>query len=516
MAKLTSVYSATLPGVVADNTTDNYAVIQAALNAHAGPVVLPPGQIVITSPLVMPNGGELRSLFDSPGTYDSTFPPSNSYTTTIRKTGNGDTIQVPSGSTRAKIQGLRFDGGNNVRTAGSIVNIAAAGAGEECQFQILNCLLVEAPDWGVFIGANRRACRIINSTVYSDTQSTQPAVQCDGSDVSITDSIITNASTTQDAIYLNSDVMHIIGCDIFGSRNGININSGKGHEIIGCGIDRNQQQGIYVSSSASDVMISSCYFHSNSQGANGSWAHIKSDSTSFRVSVTGCSFGPLDGGITNRVNYGVQQGSGGFSPVVTGCTFDATSTTTGVLSNAPQGLDFLGPNVQGLQAWAYDPNIAALSGAQITRGVLQLVKIPVPVTISATNIVCGATLASTGGTSGQNFAALYDFTGARLGVTADQTTAWGTAGMYTMAITGGPISVAGGPGVFIWGALLANAGTSSASFYKGSGVTALLNFGLTAATYRFAQNGSALTALPSTITPASNTQNTNGFWMGIS
>lgn len=330
------LHAPVLPNVVADGITDNYAIIQTALinGGVNGEVILPPGRISITSPLVIPNGMGIRGLFNSPGTFSAAAPVNNLITTTLVKSGNGDTVQIPPNSTRGTIKGICMDGNNNIRTSGSLINIMANVTAQESQFIVENCFLREAPTSCVLVGANARAARLINCELYNDAQSTGPALSVAGSDFSALACLITNfGSTTNDAVYLNGSTTKLDDCDIWGSRYGVFIQSGNNHSLIACGMDTHQKNAIYVADPADAVAIQGVIFHSNSLEGDGFNAHIKSDSTG-QVTVSGCSFGPLDSGVTNRVGYSVEKGASASIPWVAGCTFNTAAQTQPTIANA--------------------------------------------------------------------------------------------------------------------------------------------------------------------------------------
>jgi len=96
----------------------------------------------------------------------------------------------------------------------------------------------------------------------------------------------------------------------------------------------------------------------------------------------------------------------------------------------------------GLLAWNYDPaDIGTAIGA--TSGTIQAIRINIRRPMSVTNVILFQNAFGTGLVSSQNFAGLWDNTGARIGITADQTTNWGSGGpvFKTMALAGGPFTV---------------------------------------------------------------------------
>ena len=175
----------------------------------------------------------------------------------------------------------------------------------------------------------------------------------------------------------------------------------------------------------------------------------------------------------------------------------------------------------GLLAWNYDPGVASTSSTPTTN-VINLVRINVRQAISVTNVVLAITQAGASLTSGQNFTGLYagqtvgSYTaGGLIGTSADQTSAWGTSGFKTAALTGGPFTIPGG--TFVWAVILSNTSSTTPQFFRtGNLAAAPMNGGLTAANSRWATNGTATTTLPGSVTPASNTPAGIGFWAGLS
>jgi len=129
-------------------------------------------------------------------------------------------------------------------------------------------------------------------------------------------------------------------------------------------------------------------------------------------------------------------------------------------------------------------------------------------------VTVGTTLGS-GFTSSQNFAGLYDDTGARIGITADQSSAWATAGVKVMALTAAT-TIQAGRDYFV--AILANA-TTPPSFVTAAAnnSTTTLNANLANAAQRFSVNGTSATSLPGSVALSSNSSSgTRSFWTALS
>lgn len=176
------------------------------------------------------------------------------------------------------------------------------------------------------------------------------------------------------------------------------------------------------------------------------------------------------------------------------------------------------PATHSLLGWSHDPQLAngALSGPG--NGVLNIVRIAVPKTISVTNVIFALTAASGTPTAGQNFMALFDSTGARIGVTADQTAAWGTSGVKVGALAGGPFPITGGVNAYCWAVILSNA--SGAPTLAGIGVNTLgatlLSIGLAAGASRYGTILTGQTTVPASFTPGSVTAATRSYWAALS
>ncbi len=174
------------------------------------------------------------------------------------------------------------------------------------------------------------------------------------------------------------------------------------------------------------------------------------------------------------------------------------------------------PARHSLLEWNYDPIAASATtsaASTLTAGAVTLVKFTAQTTGTINNIIAQVLAAGATLTSSQNYAAIFSMAGTRLGITADQTTAWGSTGLKTMALTSG---VAVTAGTDYWVAFLSN-GTTPPKFTQAAGTVVTANAGLTTSTYRFATNGTGQTSMPGSIAPASNTgTNAVTMWVALS
>ncbi|MFG3046246.1 hypothetical protein ACGFZR_15120 [Streptomyces sp. NPDC048241] len=165
-------------------------------------------------------------------------------------------------------------------------------------------------------------------------------------------------------------------------------------------------------------------------------------------------------------------------------------------------------SANGMIGWTGPPG-AALNTTNLTAGVVHLAKI----WVNRSGTVSGLatrTITTAGAGLSNSYMALYDMTGARLGVTADLSTSWQSAtGNRTHPLAA---SAAVTPG-FYYIAWLIGALTTAPGFARSTG-TDIHNINLTAGTYCAATYGSGLTAMPTTLTMASMANFTSYLWAG--
>ncbi|MFH9826711.1 hypothetical protein [Streptomyces bobili] len=171
------------------------------------------------------------------------------------------------------------------------------------------------------------------------------------------------------------------------------------------------------------------------------------------------------------------------------------------------------PADQGLTAWSMDPAACTPAGTALSAGFIYAVRLLLrqPTTLNRVHAVLGA--AGSGLTAGQCLAGYYDTAGNRLGITADQSTVWNSAGNKPMPLLA-PVAVPAGA---VYAVLLFN-GTTSPSFASGSthGNFTPGNAALSAGSYRFCRSAAGQTALPASLALAGFTPDANNVWAGAS
>lgn len=175
-------------------------------------------------------------------------------------------------------------------------------------------------------------------------------------------------------------------------------------------------------------------------------------------------------------------------------------TIGGSLSVTGTALGTARPSSVGLLAWSFDP-ASVVGGNTMVAGRLYLSAMYVSRSTSVTTIQFAVATAATSVTAGANWAGLFDGTGnllASVALDGDLT----TTGTKTKTITSTPVT----PGMY-WVGFLSNASSGSVGLAAGeanSNIRNVVNGLASAASYRFAYQGTGLTTL-SSITPGNNT-----------
>jgi hypothetical protein len=147
------------------------------------------------------------------------------------------------------------------------------------------------------------------------------------------------------------------------------------------------------------------------------------------------------------------------------------------------------------------------------QGTLYVVRVHVPVAVTATSILLAITNAGSGLQSGQCFAGLWNASGGALvGATGDQAANWATTGVKTMALSGGAKQI--GAGDYYLG-LYAN-GTTLPNFARGNNQIggAFANAGMTD-NFRVATANTGLTGTPPAALGTLTAANT-AWWLALS
>jgi len=159
------------------------------------------------------------------------------------------------------------------------------------------------------------------------------------------------------------------------------------------------------------------------------------------------------------------------------------------------------PSDHGLTAWAYDPATGCNNPMLAVNGTMYLSTLSFRVTTTINKLWYMAGAAGVTPTSGQNWVGLYTAAGARVasGAADSLVTLFNAAVGVTLAT---PYVVA--PGKY-WVAMLFNAATPPTMSRTTASINAFNNGAITsAASYRFATNGTLQTTLPASITPSAN------------
>jgi len=170
------------------------------------------------------------------------------------------------------------------------------------------------------------------------------------------------------------------------------------------------------------------------------------------------------------------------------------------------------PSDNGLLGASWDPSIST-QGGLMTAGTVYLIKIQPRINQTISNLWWSLNTLGAGASTGC-FTGLYSSAGTELSGSADiasqLTTAIGL--VQCPLLTPQPVTV----GNFYWAAIVENLATTQATLWRGV-APQQGNSNLTAATFKYATNGTAASVLPASITPASNSQAAAlAFWVGWS
>ena len=528
------------PTGVADST----AAIQAALNA-ASPgqaVLVPPGTYKTTSVLTIPTGVTLigwppgRTMAIPTGNYGIGGVPLQG--AIIKPTGAGITAAVQfasNASTQYGNQSLRditINGASMTSGTGHGI-LADAVAGVTLQFvtvvnvigdglhcagvagtgfhppdfwQVTSCKFSNCGAWGVNIAG-------LADSFFTDCESTGNGTGGGWS--------VTNCGNTR-----------FVGCK--GEQNGsgpgwlLTAQSGFSGQVLltGCTAQNDAQDGYRITGNAAPnaiYKISDCSSTADGQnGGIGGGGYAGLQVTSFAGTVLAPGFGVTAGTSPASPQYGIAATSSGTIIVDVDSAAGATQALhdgggNALLQVRSSAVDRLpSSNQMGILAQSYSSLMSLGGSAAATSGTVYLIRVPLyGGTATITNVIVAVQTAGSTLTTGQNFAGVYDSAGTKLGGTADQTTPWGSTGLKTMALTGGPFTTTS---QFVYVVLVSN-GTTPPAFARlggGSALASLITLSSAGSQMPFATNGTG-TALPASLTYSSNSATgAQGFWAALS
>lgn len=243
-----------------------------------------------------------------------------------------------------------------------------------------------------------------------------------------------------------------------------------------------------------------------------------------------------DTGATGATGPQPPLGAAGAGPAIALVSTDPTTTnartpTAHAASHAAGGADALSPSAigalslasygnlwvpsdHGLKAWSFDPACSSPNGTTLSSGFIYFVELILRQPDTLSNIHAFLGTAGSGLTSGQCLAGYYTTAGARVGLTADQSTVWNSAGNKVMALQ----SAYSAPAGKLYAAFLF-VGTTSPTFACGSTLGATItpgNANLSVSNYRFCRSASGQTSLPTSVTLSAFTPDANNLWAGAS
>jgi hypothetical protein len=211
-----------------------------------------------------------------------------------------------------RIEDLELHGNwTNAPDGGDAIHLLDDPTDSESHWSISRCYIHRFRGKGIYIGTTRRANRIINTVIHRNGEE---GVWIAASDQTLDHCIVgqsgnfPDSGVRADGIVIADDVVHLIGNDIFLNRRGIRFQSNrKATTIVGNGIDRNDQVGIYLNTGNKAITIVGNNLHTNSQQTNDTYANI--ELAAGAQCVLAANTHSQDGSVKNP-SYGVFLGNG--------------------------------------------------------------------------------------------------------------------------------------------------------------------------------------------------------------
>lgn len=199
-----------------------------------------------------------------------------------------------------------------------------------------------------------------------------------------------------------------------------------------------------------------------------------------------------------------------FSPIAIG-SLNWGGPLNSALQEHDRAFNSSTPQDHNLLSWNIP--LGTLSGSSgPTSGTVVTVKVFLRQPATVTNVCIAIGAAGVTLTAGQNFAGLYDAAGIRLGITADQSAVWNSAGFKQMALTA-PVAVAAGA---YYVGIVSNAATPPTLARGGTITSSVANANLTATDAAWATGPAGQITLPASIAMGSRTLSSLPTWAGLS
>lgn len=215
--------------------------------------------------------------------------------------------------------------------------------------------------------------------------------------------------------------------------------------------------------------------------------------------------------ITGIGNGSAAQDAAAFGQIPTAGT-GSTNYTVGNDARILQAYNSTS-KIQGFATWNYDSELPIGTGAGVNvSGTIYLHKVYLAQGQTITGAATGVQTAGATLTSGQNLMGLYDSSGNRVAVTADQSAVWTSTGYKSANFTASySVTTAG----FFYVAILA-VGTTPPAFYQAANaLSVLFNANVAAGSFRHCTGPTAQTSLPATITLGSTSASTFNTWIAL-
>lgn len=541
-----------------DGIGDPTTAIQAAIDAcpPGGRVYLPAGLYATTSTLDLKNGVSLVSdhanLMTGPGMTGNEYPcsiqPAADFegTAVIQIIGDNDgthpNISAEQRLTNVMIDGSKLGGSSidGLYARGNVQNVVLEHVTIK---QMPNNGIVTAPRGDGTFPFSWRLHHVMVDTCHANG-----LLLTSNTDITL-DDVQAIGCWGQGIILENCPNAQLAGCRTeWNGSHGYHITGdwgdwagSGGMQMTGCSTDRNGQHGVFIDATGNPpIAITGLQLRRdgrNGGDGGGSYAGLAVIGATVPVTIDGvtCYPGVDDGGsTTNSPQYGLRL-SGAATVLVdnailhaatTGLSDDGTNTlvhvgavvtatgdttaTNRTLVSPVADPTFL-PADHGLITWTHDPATLRSASNATTSGTVYLCKVKIMGRATVSKISVGIETAGSGLTSGQSYVGLYDSSGNRLAVSADQSGNWTAAGMKTIALTA---SQALAPGNYYVAIL--SVGTTPPQFSMGAGGAANINVGLASGAGRFLTGPASQTSLPATIALASQPTTTGARWAALS